>query len=86
MVGTTRLGRLLLLRDVTDERAVERLREDMTGTMVHDLRNPLSSIFSALTFLKEDAANSSPPTSARYWRLAWIAHRECWGWSTAFWM
>jgi PAS domain S-box-containing protein len=56
MVGTTRLGRLLLLRDVTDERAVERLREDMTDTMVHDLRNPLSSIYSALIFLKEDAA------------------------------
>ncbi len=57
MVGSTRLGRLLLLRDVTDERAVERLREDMTGTMVHDLRNPLSAIYSALIFLKEDAAN-----------------------------
>jgi PAS domain S-box-containing protein len=58
MAGTTPLGRLLLLRDVTDERAVERLREDMTGTMVHDLRNPLSAISSALTFLNEDAADS----------------------------
>jgi signal transduction histidine kinase len=52
LAGTTPLGRLMLLRDVTDERAVERLREDMTRTMVHDLRNPLSSIYSALEFLE----------------------------------
>jgi len=57
MAGDTPLGRLLFMRDVSDERAVERLREDMTSTMVHDLRNPLTSISSALTFLKESAAN-----------------------------
>jgi PAS domain S-box-containing protein len=57
MAGTTPLGRLLFMRNVTDERAVERLREDMTSTMVHDLRNPLTSIFSALIFLKGSTAN-----------------------------
>jgi signal transduction histidine kinase len=52
LAGTTPLGRLLVLRDVTDERAVERLREDMTRTMVHDLRNPLASIASAIEYLQ----------------------------------
>ncbi len=47
-LGTKPMGRLFVLHDTTEERAVERLREDMTRTMVHDLRNPLSSIVAAL--------------------------------------
>ncbi len=53
--GDTPLGRLLVLRDVTDERAVERLREDMTRTMVHDLRNPLTSIVTSFSLLTNGA-------------------------------
>ncbi len=49
--GTVAQGRLVVLRDVTDERAVERLREDMTHTMVHDLRNPLGNISASLETL-----------------------------------
>ncbi|MBN1889255.1 MAG: GAF domain-containing protein [Thermoflexales bacterium] len=55
MIGDTPLGRLLILRDVSDERAVERLREDMTRTMVHDLRNPLTSIVTSFTLLSNNA-------------------------------
>ena len=50
-VGTRPMGRLIVLRDMTEERAVERMREDMTHTMVHDLRNPLSSILMSVEFL-----------------------------------
>jgi len=56
MAGALTVGRLVLLHDVTNERAAERLRQDMTHTMVHDLRNPLSSISVALEFLAEDTA------------------------------
>jgi NtrC-family two-component system sensor histidine kinase KinB len=49
--GSVPQGRLAVLHDVTDERAVERLREDMTHTMVHDLRNPLSNISASLEVL-----------------------------------
>lgn len=38
------VGRLLVLRDVTEERSLEKMREDLIHTMVHDLRNPLTSI------------------------------------------
>ncbi|MFP4394818.1 MAG: histidine kinase N-terminal 7TM domain-containing protein [Anaerolineales bacterium] len=44
-------GRLLVLRDVTEEHILEQMREDLTHTMVHDLRNPLTNIHSALQFM-----------------------------------
>ena len=47
-MGAKPMGRLFVLRDMTEERAVERMREDMARTMVHDLRNPLSGITVAL--------------------------------------
>jgi PAS domain S-box-containing protein len=51
-------GWLLVLRDVTEERSLERMREDLTHTMVHDLRNPLGGIFTSLLLVeKEDQAN-----------------------------
>jgi signal transduction histidine kinase len=49
--GDTPLGRLLSLRDVTEERLVEQTRDDLTHTMVHDLRNPLNNIYGAQELL-----------------------------------
>ncbi len=46
--------RLLVLRNVTEERRVERLREDITQTMVHDLRNPLTAIVFATEMMRYD--------------------------------
>jgi signal transduction histidine kinase len=45
--GEIALGRLLSLHDVTEERLVEQTRDDLTHTMVHDLRNPLNNIYGA---------------------------------------
>jgi len=50
-VGVRPLGRLLMLRDMTEERTLARLRDDMTHTMVHDLRNPLTSITASLNMM-----------------------------------
>jgi PAS domain S-box-containing protein len=52
MTGSTPLGRLLVLHDVTQERMLERLRNDLTNTMVHDLRNPLTAIQGSLSMLQ----------------------------------
>ncbi len=49
--GDVPLGRLVILRDVTAERATNQLREDMISTMVHDLRNPLSVASTSLEFV-----------------------------------
>jgi len=51
-------GRLLVLHDVTEERLLERLRQDLIHTMVHDLRTPLTGIFGSLRLLKMNAHKS----------------------------
>ncbi|HNT77921.1 MAG TPA: ATP-binding protein, partial [Anaerolineae bacterium] len=48
------VGRLFVLQDVTEARLLERFREDLTHTMVHDLRNPLSGIYAGLRLLSTD--------------------------------
>ncbi len=47
------LGALFLLRDVTEQRAMERMRDDLLHMLVHDIRNPLSLIHNALQLLKD---------------------------------
>ena len=59
--GDLPLGRLLVLRDVTEERLVQKMREDLTHTMVHDLRNPLTNIRMALELLNQ--SNGRPPSA-----------------------
>jgi NtrC-family two-component system sensor histidine kinase KinB len=45
------VGRLLIMRDVTGERELQTLRNDLAHMMVHDLRSPLSAIVSAADVL-----------------------------------
>jgi signal transduction histidine kinase len=52
-VGNTPIGRLLSLHDITEMRQVEQAREDLTHTMVHDLRNPLNNIYGAQELIEE---------------------------------
>ncbi len=50
------LGRVLVLRDVSEQRAAERMREDLISMMVHDLRGPLSALLGSLeTLLRVEA-------------------------------
>ena len=42
------IGRLLTLRDVTEERQLAAYRDEINKMVVHDLRSPLSNIISAL--------------------------------------
>jgi PAS domain S-box-containing protein len=70
MTGTRPQGQLIVLYDVTDERSVERLREDMTHTMVHDLRNPLGSIYSALEMVTEGTLGDVPPDQLEVLQVA----------------
>jgi signal transduction histidine kinase len=45
------IGRLIVLRDVTEEHQLNAMREDLTSTMVHDLRNPTTAVLGALELL-----------------------------------
>ncbi len=51
---TTVLGRLLVVRDVTQQHQLSVLRDELTHMMVHDLRSPLSTVSTALEFLDSD--------------------------------
>ena len=48
------LGAVILFHDITKEKAIEKMREDFTSMMVHELRSPLTGIKSIANLLKED--------------------------------
>jgi signal transduction histidine kinase len=62
MSDKTPIGRLLVLNDVTQERLLERMRDDLTHTMVHDLRNPLNSMSLSLEILSSEFEETDDPT------------------------
>jgi PAS domain S-box-containing protein len=50
-------GSVYAFRDLTTERAVERLKSDFVSTISHELRTPLAAIYgSALTLLRRDVS------------------------------
>jgi GAF domain-containing protein len=46
-------GRLVVLRDISEEKSLERFRNEVTDMMVHDLRSPLGNVISCLRYLQE---------------------------------
>ncbi len=46
------IGRLIVIRDISEQKTLEKLRDDWIHAMVHDLRNPLSSVVLSLDLLK----------------------------------
>jgi signal transduction histidine kinase len=64
------LGRLLVLRDVTEERMLAKMRDDLTHTMVHDLRNPLTGISTALKLLDSKLSDVLSPAQHRLLEIA----------------
>lgn len=46
-------GWLLAFRDLTEELELERLRDEMTNMLVHDLRSPISLMLASLSMLEE---------------------------------
>ncbi len=47
------LGTLILLRDVTEQQSLERMRGDLLHMLVHDMRNPLAVVINALQLLQD---------------------------------
>jgi len=63
------IGRLLVLRDVTEERDAQALREDLTRMMIHDLRSPMTNILGSLELL-QDTVGEHPENQ----QLVTLAH------------
>lgn len=49
------LGALLMFRDITEEKALQRMRDDLLNMLVHDMRSPLSATQYSLHLLKDPA-------------------------------
>ncbi len=45
-------GQLVVLRDITQEKELEQLREDYTNMLIHDLRAPLTSIMNGVMMVQ----------------------------------
>ncbi len=54
-----RMGWLIVLHDVTEEREIEETREQLTQMIVHDLRSPLTTIRGSLHLLERSLAEES---------------------------
>ncbi|MBN2392572.1 MAG: hypothetical protein JXR84_17710, partial [Anaerolineae bacterium] len=63
-------GRLIVLHDVTAEHLLERMREDLARTTVHDLRNPLTSISGAIKLLESEIRDALTDEQQRLLTIA----------------
>jgi signal transduction histidine kinase len=58
----SRGGALLVLRDITEAKETERLRQDLTHMIIHDLRSPLSSVMASIDMLTRGVPGEINPT------------------------
>ena len=58
------LHRTLVVRDLTQQHRVERMKDEFLATVSHELRTPLTSVLGALGLLAAGAAGPLPPDAA----------------------
>jgi PAS domain S-box-containing protein len=73
LAGDVPLGRLIVLRDTTEKRLVEKMRDELTNTAVHDLRNPLSIISASLSTLGAEDDPVLSPTQLKLLDIAQVS-------------
>lgn len=60
------LGRLWTLRDVTQQRELDRLKDDFVATVSHELRTPLTSMMGFLEMIREGEAGELNEEQQRF--------------------
>lgn len=61
---------IAMIEDITARRAAEQMREDLTHTMVHDLRSPLTTITTSLELLQSGLLGELSPRQEEVVQLA----------------
>lgn len=61
---------VMSLRDTTERRRLDRLKDDLISTVSHELRTPLTSIVGALSLLHAQAAGKIPAAAKELIRIA----------------
>ncbi len=64
---------LLTARDITAAKETERLRNDLTNMMVHDLRSPLTSILTSIDMLFRGITGEISPTQREILTIAYTS-------------
>lgn len=77
-------GYVAVLRDVTEERNMERMKEDLIGMLTHDMGNPILSIQRALQLLADSALGSLNKAQAEVTGLALDTSHQLLGMVTDF--
>jgi signal transduction histidine kinase len=67
---------LLVLRDITKERQTEKLRQDLTHMIVHDLRAPLTNIMVSTDLLLKQTGGTLNPTQQRIAQITANSSRQ----------
>src|SRR5436190_18570548 len=67
------IGRIWTLREVTQERELDRLKDEFVATVSHELRTPLTSLMGFLEMLREGEAGELNPEQERFLS---IVHRS----------
>ena len=63
-------GSLLVVRDITEAKAVERLKDQFISTVSHELRTPLTSIIGSLELVKDGVVGVLPARAERMVEVA----------------
>jgi len=69
--GASNGGALLVLRDISEAKESERLRQDLTNMIVHDLRSPLSSVMASIELMAKGVAGELPAQQRNVLRIAY---------------
>ena len=69
--GASNGGALLVLRDISEAKESERLRQDLTNMIVHDLRSPLSSVMASIELMTKGVAGTLPDQQRNVLRIAY---------------
>lgn len=73
-----------VLRDITEEKRAERMKEDLTGMLTHDLGNPVLSIQKALQLLMQESLGKLNTAQKEMLELTYHTGNQLYGMVTDF--